>query len=290
MTAREFRFGVNLLTPSSRTKWRARCREAEDLGYDVIAVADHLGMPAPLPALVSAAEATTRPQLAVFVLNSGFYRPALLARDLAGTGALVDGRLEVALGTGYVKAEFDRAGIPWRSASERVDHLERTVLEVGRLLADPEHRPSPVRRPPLCVAGNGDRVLRIAAEHADIVAFSGAAPGQHPGTLRFLGGDALAARVDHVRQAAPHRFDDLELNLLVHAVALDGDRQSAADRLPRFEAQQIDLAQVPTVLSGPPAEIAETLHQHRKTFGVSYVTVPEPAMRDFARVIAAMRS
>ncbi len=290
MTAREFRFGVNLLTPSSRAEWQTRCREAEDLGYDVIAVADHLGMPAPLPALVSAAEATTRPQLAVFVLNSGFYRPALLARDLAGTDALVDGRLEVALGTGYVKAEFDRAGIPWRSATVRVDHLERTVREVGQLLGDPDHRPSPARRPPLCVAGNGDRVLRIAAEHADIVAFSGAAPAQRPGMLRFLGADALAARVDHVRKAASHRFDDLELNLLIHAVALDGDRQSAVDRLPRFEAQPIDLAQVPTVLSGPPAEIAETLHQHRKTFGFSYVTVPEPAMRDFARVIAEMRS
>ncbi|MTD52442.1 TIGR03621 family F420-dependent LLM class oxidoreductase [Amycolatopsis pithecellobii] len=290
MTKRDFRFGVNLLTPSSRAEWQARCRDAEDLGYDVIAVADHLGMPAPLPALVSAAEATTRPRLAVFALNSGFYNPVLLARDLAGTDALVDGRLEIALGTGYAKPEFDRAGIPWRSASERVGHLERTVLEVGRLLAAPEHRPSPVRRPPMCVAGNGDRVLRIAAEHADIVAFSGAAPGQRPGMLRFLGPDALAQRVDHVQQSARHRFDALELNLLVHAVALDGDRRSAIARLPRFESGPSDPAQVPTVLSGPPAEIAETLHQHRERYGFSYFTVPEPAMRDFARVIAAARS
>ncbi|MFD2470274.1 TIGR03621 family F420-dependent LLM class oxidoreductase [Amycolatopsis silviterrae] len=290
MTRRAFRFGVNLLTPSSRAEWQARCRQAEDLGYDVIAVADHLGMLAPLPALVSAAEATTRPRLAVFVLNAGFYNPALLARDLAGTDALLDGRLEIALGTGYVKAEFDRAGIPWRSAPERVDHLEHTVREVRRLLADPQHRPRPAAQPPMCVAGNGDRVLRLAAEHADIVAFSGAAPGQHPGMLRFLGPDALAERVEHVRQAAPCRFGDLELNLLVHAVALDGDRRAAVARLPRFEPPLSDLDRVPTVLSGPPAEIAETLHQHRETYGFSYVTVPEPAMREFARVIAVLRS
>ncbi|MFJ8819821.1 LLM class flavin-dependent oxidoreductase [Amycolatopsis thermoflava] len=112
MTGRGFRFGVNLLTPSSRTAWQARCREAEDLGYDVIAVPDHLGLPAPFPAIVSAAEITTRPRLAVFVLNAGFYNPALLARDLAGTDQLVDGRLEVALGAGYVKAEFDAAACP----------------------------------------------------------------------------------------------------------------------------------------------------------------------------------
>ncbi|MFD5247767.1 TIGR03621 family F420-dependent LLM class oxidoreductase [Amycolatopsis sp. NPDC058340] len=293
MNQRPFRFGVNLLTPSSRAEWQARCREAEDLGYDVIAVPDHLGLPAPLPALVSAAEATTRPRLSVFVLNAGFYHPALLARDLAGTDALLDGRLEIGLGTGYVKAEFDTAGIPWRGAAERVDHLERTVLEVRRLLADPRHRPRPVQRPtpPVSVAGNGARVLRIAAMHADTVAFSGAAPGRNPGMLRFLGPEALAQRVAHVRQAASHRFADLELNLLVHAVAIDGARREAVDRLPRFEHQlsDHDLARVPTVLSGHPSEVAETLHRYREEFGFTYFTVPEPAMREFARVVAASR-
>ncbi|MFI7123067.1 LLM class F420-dependent oxidoreductase [Amycolatopsis sp. NPDC049868] len=293
MTQRPFRFGVNLLTPSSRTEWQARCREAEDLGYDVIAVPDHLGMPAPLSALVSAAEATTRPRLSAFVLNTGFYHPAVLARDLAGTDALLNGRLKIALGTGYVKTEFDTAGIPWRSAAERVDHLEHTVLEVRRLLADPRHRPRPVQEPmpPVSIAGNGDRVLGIAATHADIVAFSGAAPGRNPGMLRFLGPDALARRVAHVRQAAPHRFADLELNLLVHAVAIDGDRREAVDRLPRFDHQlsDRDLARVPTVLSGHPAEIAERLQRYREEFGFTYFTVSEPAMREFARVVTALR-
>jgi alkanesulfonate monooxygenase SsuD/methylene tetrahydromethanopterin reductase-like flavin-dependent oxidoreductase (luciferase family) len=91
--ARPFRFGVNLLTVASRKEWQTRCRQAENLGYDVIAVPDHLGLPAPFPALVSAAEATERPRLAVFVLNAGFYNPTLLARDLAGTDQMVDGRL-----------------------------------------------------------------------------------------------------------------------------------------------------------------------------------------------------
>jgi alkanesulfonate monooxygenase SsuD/methylene tetrahydromethanopterin reductase-like flavin-dependent oxidoreductase (luciferase family) len=49
-----FRFGANLLSPVGRGEWQDRCRRAEDLGHDVIAGADHLGMPAPFPALVSA--------------------------------------------------------------------------------------------------------------------------------------------------------------------------------------------------------------------------------------------
>ncbi|MEU0508060.1 MULTISPECIES: TIGR03621 family F420-dependent LLM class oxidoreductase [Amycolatopsis] len=291
MTQRAFRFGVNLLTPSSRAGWQARCREAEDLGYDVIAVPDHLGLPAPFPALVSAAEATTRPRLAVFVLNTGFYSPALLARDLAGTDRLVDGRLEVALGTGYVKAEFDAAGLPWSGARQRVDHLERTVGELCRLLTDPGHEPRPVQEPmpPLAIAGNGDRVLRLAAQRADIVAFSGATSGTNPGSLRFLGPDALGERVAQVRHAAGERFADLELNLLLHAVAPDGDRRRAAAGARRFEDHR-EVSDVPTILSGPPGAMADTLEQHREKYGFTYFTVPEPAMRDFARAMAKVRS
>lgn len=80
-----FRIGVNLTAPASRAGWVGKCGKAEDLGYDVIGVADHLGMPVPFPALVLAGEATERVRLTTFVLNAPFYRPALLARDVAGT-------------------------------------------------------------------------------------------------------------------------------------------------------------------------------------------------------------
>jgi alkanesulfonate monooxygenase SsuD/methylene tetrahydromethanopterin reductase-like flavin-dependent oxidoreductase (luciferase family) len=82
---RPFRFGVSLLTPGPAGEWRARCRRAEELGYDVILVPDHLGMVAPFPALVAAAEATERPRLGTLVLNAGFWNPTLLAREVATT-------------------------------------------------------------------------------------------------------------------------------------------------------------------------------------------------------------
>jgi alkanesulfonate monooxygenase SsuD/methylene tetrahydromethanopterin reductase-like flavin-dependent oxidoreductase (luciferase family) len=55
--AGEFRFGVNMVAPGARADWVAKCRRAEAAGYEVIGVADHLGMPPPFPALVLAAEA-----------------------------------------------------------------------------------------------------------------------------------------------------------------------------------------------------------------------------------------
>src|SRR5882672_8195912 len=150
-----FRFSVNLMSTCGRAEWVAKARAAESAGYDVIMVPDHLGMPAPFTSLLLAAEATERPRIAPFVLNVGFYNPTLLAREVAGLDQLTDGRLELGLGTGYVKAEFETAGLPFESAGKRVDRLEHTITELDRILADPDHQPKPAQtpRPPLLIGG-----------------------------------------------------------------------------------------------------------------------------------------
>mgnify|MGYP002654094217 CR=1 FL=1 len=106
-------------------------------GFDVIGVPDHLGMLAPFPAMMLAAEATERVRLNTFVLNAPFYSPALLARDLATVDQLSGGRLEIGLGAGYVKAEFDAAGIPFGRPGQRVDHLEEVVDHLHIAFDDP---------------------------------------------------------------------------------------------------------------------------------------------------------
>ncbi len=138
--SRPFRLGVNLMASAPADEWSAKCRRAEELGYDVILVPDHLGMPAPFPALVALARATERPRLGTFVLNAGLWSPALLAREVATTDALTGRRLELGLGTGYVGRSTTRRELPFGSPGERVDHLRRTVEELKRLLADEEHQ------------------------------------------------------------------------------------------------------------------------------------------------------
>ncbi|WP_328773128.1 LLM class F420-dependent oxidoreductase [Streptomyces sp. NBC_00286] len=289
---RPFRFGVNLMQPATAEEWRAKCRRAEQLGYDVILVPDHLGMPAPFPSLVAAAEATERPRLGTFVLNAGFWNPALLAREVATTDALTGGRLELGLGTGYVAAEHESAGIPWGSPRERVDHLARTVEDLDRLLGSAEHQPQTVQKPrvPLLIGGNGDRMLRLAAEHADIAAFTGAR-SMPDGMLAAITAEELGERVTLYQELAAGRKEPAELNLLIQIVAITEDRSAAIQEwLPHVpyltEQQVLDL---PIALLGTLDEIVDQVRAQRERYGFSYLTVLEPNMEVFGPVIEALR-
>ncbi|MFE5916999.1 LLM class F420-dependent oxidoreductase [Streptomyces sp. NPDC056468] len=295
MGPRPFRFGVNLMTAAPADEWRAKCRRAEELGYDVILVPDHLGMPAPFPALVAAAEATERPRLGTFVLNAGFWNPALLAREVATTDALTGGRLELGLGAGYVQAEHDTAGLPFGTPRERVDHLRRTVEELGRLLVAESYQPQPTQQPrvPLLVGGNGDRVLRLTAEHADIAAFGGAYPDPKSSTGRLLPvtAEQLDERVARYRRFAADRPEPAELNLLLQMVTVTEDREAVIqpllDRVPELTLEQA-LA-LPIIMTGTLDQITAQVLAQRERYGFSYLTVLEPYMEAFAPVMAGLR-
>ncbi|QHC24147.1 LLM class F420-dependent oxidoreductase [Streptomyces sp. GS7] len=292
---RPFRFGVNMLTIDSGPTWREKCRRAEELGYDVLLVPDHLGWPAPFPALVAAAEATERPRVGTFVLNAGFFNPALLAREVATTDALTGGRLELGLGTGYVKAEHDTAGLPFGTPGQRVDHLERTIGELDRLLGDPEYRPQAVQRPrpPLLIGGNGPRMLRLAARHAEIAAFTGGrqAPGKPEGTVELLPPEKLAASVAAYQDYAAGRAEPAELNIIVHQVLVTDDRRAAAREIAArgMGVDEEQALEVPTLLIGTPAQLAEQLRERRERYGFSYITVLDPFLEAFAPVIEELK-
>ncbi|MFF0730100.1 LLM class F420-dependent oxidoreductase [Streptomyces chartreusis] len=295
VSPRPFRFGVNLMSSAPAKEWRAKCRRAEELGYDVILVPDHLGMPAPFPALVAAAEATERPRLGTFVLNAGLWNPALLAREVATTDALTGGRLELGLGAGYVQAEHDSAGLPFGTPGERVAHLRRTVEELDRLLGSESYEPRPAQRPrvPLLVGGNGDRVLRLTAEHADIAAFGGAYPdpGSSTGRLIPVTADRLDERVARYRGFAADRTEPAELNLLLQMVTVTQDREAVVqpllDRVPEITLEEA-LA-LPILLIGTLEQITAQVLAQRERYGFSYLTVLEPYMEAFAPVIERLR-
>lgn len=280
MTNHPFRFGVSLFNVGSRSAWRTRVREVEDLGYDVLQVADHLGLVAPFPALVAAADVTSI-RLGTFVLNAGILSPAYLARDVADVHRLTDGRLELGLGAGYVPAEFEAVGVPFGTAGERLRKLEATLTATRALLAAEADNP----RPPIMLGGSGDRMLRLAAREADIFSFSimaGVTAGLAPE-------DALARRVQVLREAAGERFDDVELNLFVAAVGASADTVDLAIVRQASGLDDAQLAQLPGVLIGSPREIADRLVRYREEFGLSYVSVLEPHMAAFAEVIKHLR-
>jgi probable F420-dependent oxidoreductase len=285
--SRPFRFGASLIDPAPAEEWRAKCRRVEELGYDVLLVPDHLGMPAPFPSLVAAAEATERPRLGTFVLNAAFWNPALLAREVATTDALTGGRLELGLGTGYVRAEHETAGLPWGSPGERVDHLRRTVEELERLLGSQE------LRVPVLIGANGDRMLALTVRHADIAAFTGgrSVPGSTTGQLAPISAGELDERVATYRKLAEGREEEAELNLLVQMVVVTNDREAAVrpllDRVPDLTLEQA--LELPILLVGTLEEIVAQVLAQRERYGFSYLTVLEPYMEAFAPVLAELR-
>ncbi|HEY2506992.1 MAG TPA: TIGR03621 family F420-dependent LLM class oxidoreductase [Streptosporangiaceae bacterium] len=313
---RAFRFSFNIFGVTSRQAFADECREAEGYGYHTVFSADHLGIPAPFPLLVAAAEATIRMRVGTLVLNAPFWNPALLAREIATTDILTDGRLEVGLGSGHMKWEFDAAGIAWQGPSARAARLAETITAVQRYfstefeqLRGGRSSPKPVQRagfggygPPLLVGGTSDAVLRIAGEHAQIVGVAGVyqVKGQPPGTLRLATIGELDERVQFARACAGNRADEVEWHLLVQRVVVTDDRAAVAEQIvaeARQTAENLgatddralptlaDVLATPYLLIGTADEIAAQLRASRERWGFSYVTVHEPFMREFAPVI-----
>lgn len=277
-----FRFGVNMRATGERTQWVDKCRRAEGLGFDVIAVPDHLGMPAPLPSLVAAAEATERVRLATFVVNTAFYNPTMLARDVDTTDQLLDGRLELGLGTGYARAEFDAAGLPFPGPGARLDHLERCLTVLREHYGERS-------LPPVLLGGQRDRMLRIAAREADVVGFTGARFNRDGDGATLADPSELDERVALVRSEAGER--DPELNLLIQHVEVTDGRAAALERLRPYDATRSadELGELPVLLVGTAEQIADRLRAQRERFGFTYITVLEKDMTAFADVIERLR-
>ena len=295
---RDFRFGFNLRTIRSGDSVAEACRRAETLGYDVALIPDHLGRnrPAPFPMLVAAANSTDRLRVGTFVLNSAFWNSSLLAREVATTDQLTAGRLELGLGAGHMKSEFDAASIPWQRFDERVRGLERMIDDLDRLFADEAsgyetfQRP----RPPLMIAGTGHAVLQLAAARADIVGYGGIlqASGQPPGTFRIATAKEMDERVSYFLDCAKDRAGAIEANLLIQVVAVTDDRVGFASRFVAEHSPELsvdELLSAPVVLVGTIDEIAGQLLERRERYGISYFCVHEPALEDFAPVIKHLR-
>ncbi|MFJ4367793.1 TIGR03621 family F420-dependent LLM class oxidoreductase [Streptomyces chartreusis] len=289
---RPLRFGLVVFTPATRAQWVDKVRRAESLGYDVVSVSDHLGMPAPLATLALVAEATERIRIGTLVLNTSFYQPTVLARDIATVDHYAGGRVEVGLGAGYDKAQFDRAGLPWVAAKERVDHLERTVLELRKVFAAPDTVPPAAqpKGPPILIAGRGPRVLRLAAEHADIVGFTGTAPVRDGDGLRLGGPQEIGRRIAEVHGLLGERARNVELNVPIHRVLSSAASGAVTDVWQNeLDLDASQLAELPSFLVGSPKECADQLLERRQKYGLSYFSVLEPEMETFAKVIEELR-
>jgi alkanesulfonate monooxygenase SsuD/methylene tetrahydromethanopterin reductase-like flavin-dependent oxidoreductase (luciferase family) len=114
---RQFRFGVFGESVRSRAALLETARRAEDSGYATFLIRDHFveepfgDQLAPLTALATVAGATQALRVGSLVLSNDYRHPVMLAKEIATLDVLSNGRVELGLGAGFSKVEYDRAGM-----------------------------------------------------------------------------------------------------------------------------------------------------------------------------------
>jgi probable F420-dependent oxidoreductase len=303
-----FRFGVQVPQAGSAAAWRDKARKLEDLGFSTLFMPDHFGEElAPLPAIAMAAAHTTTLRVGSLVFDNDYKHPAILAKEAATIDLLSDGRLELGMGAGWMRTDYDQLGLPYDPPAVRVDRFEEALHVIKQCLAGErftyhgEHYritdyasfPKPVQqpRPPLLVGGGGKRVLSIAAREADIVGIN---PNLRAGAIgREASLDSLKEKTDQkiqwVRDAAGPRWNELEIQMRFFVTSVRPDRMAMAEALaPAFGVSPEEALESGAVLVGTEDEITEQLRRRREEWGLSYVVVGDDNVDEFAPIVAKL--
>ncbi|HLZ68332.1 MAG TPA: LLM class F420-dependent oxidoreductase [Dehalococcoidia bacterium] len=220
---------------------------ADSLGFDSIWITDRAAIPRgevnrrfgpafydPLVTLGYVAACTTRVRLGATVFVLPFRHPVLMARAIASLDQLCGGRLDVGVGTGWMREEFDAIGVPFEQRGALTDEYLDAMIALWSApvasFAGPTVRfenlhaePLPVQQPhpPIWVGGRTPPAYRRAIKygqvwHASPVGLSELLPaiaGLRE-TAKRLGRDpetiALTTRAPLYFELTSHRFGESE--------------------------------------------------------------------------------
>lgn len=321
MAARPFRFGVQAFEGSTPGEWFDTVQRAEDLGYSTLFTSDHYFGPgaisdatghrpvdlAPITAIAMAAARTTELRVGCRVFACDFHHPVVLAKEMATLDMLSDGRLEVGLGAGWVRDEYEGLGVPMERPGMRIAKLGEYV-EVMRahfsgepIDIDGEHvhvsgfsgLPAPAQQPgpPIMIGGGAPKILGLAGRLADIVSinFNNASGRLGSSSIMSSGADETDEKLGWIRDGAGDRFGGLEIEIGAYFVAVgDGADDQLAAMAGRFGVGPAEFGSHPHALFGSVAQICDTLRERRERYGVSYVNVAQRHLDDVAPVVAEL--
>lgn len=306
MTEHSIRFGLTSYGLSSAQGWKSKVERVEQLGYSTILVPDHfMEQTATIPALAMAAAYTDHLRVGSIVCNHDFRHPILLAKEAATIDALSGGRMELGLGAGWLKAEYQAVGLPFDPPAERVSRFEESIQVIKAFFREDsisydgdyfhiqggqglDKNPQAVQKPhpPILIGAGGRKMLSIAAREADIIGLAikvqpdGSGPDPNDITV------TLAQKIDWVRAEAGDRFDDIEFNIQTWGVVITDDREKAAGQLTaQFPLPPAMLLNLPYLLIGTVQEIIGQIEKYREQLGISYFCIFEQYMEAFAPVV-----
>jgi len=302
-----FRFGVQIANVASAAAWRDKARKLEDLGYSTLFMPDHFGEElAPLPAIAMAAAHTTTLKIGALVFDNDYKHPAILAKECATIDLLCDGRLELGIGAGWMKTDYDALGLDYDPPAVRVDRFEEALHVIKQCftgekfsfsgehyrITDYASYPKPAQAHlPILVGGGGKRVLSIAAREADIIGIN---PNLRAGEIGpDATADALQEQTDRkiswVREAAGTRRADIEIQMRFFICKVTDDRMALAKALaPAFGVEPEEALESGAALVGSESEIIEQLHRRRERWDLSYVIVGDDNVDEFAPIVAKL--
>ena len=161
--------------------------QAEELGFADVWVSEHIIVPKdggyppspnfwdPVLTLTWAASATSRVRLGTSVLVLPMRHPLPLATELATLQNLSEGRLILGAGVGWLEAEFDALGVPFKERGRRMDEgiaLMRAVWTqdpvtfeckwIDAKIENMRSQPQPIVPIPIWIGGSSDAAIRRA--------------------------------------------------------------------------------------------------------------------------------
>jgi probable F420-dependent oxidoreductase len=294
---RPFRFIADIGSILSGPELAAYARRAEDMGYATLVLPDHLiKQLSPVVTMAGVAAATSTLRVAAFVLNNDLRHPAVLAQDLATIDVLSGGRLDVAIGAGWNKPEYESIGLPFDPTPVRQARLAESITVLkGLFRGEPfdftgEHytitdyaaQPVPVQRPhpPFFIGGGGRRTLELAGREADIVGLAPRIGKDGKVDAASLTLEAAREKIEWVRAAAGARFDGLEFNIYPSGWPatvtddLHGEARRFIDHLRSRTGVELTEQQVidsPHLFIGSIDRLVEKFQQLREELGITNV-------------------
>ena len=162
--------------------------ESEKLGYDSIWLDDHLmyndwSILESWSTLSALSCLTSKIRLGTMVSCNQHRNPALLAKSAATVDVISNGRLELGIGAGTREEEHIAYGFDFPKSIVRIERLDEALNVIKGLWTQEKASysgkhytlkaavclPKPLQKPhpAIIVGGNGERILKVTAKHAD---------------------------------------------------------------------------------------------------------------------------
>jgi probable F420-dependent oxidoreductase len=292
---RPFRFGAfpRLSRESLPVEeWTQAVKKIEKLGYSTVFRPDHFSTTAydPIAMLASAASVTETLNIGSFVFAVDFRHPAILAKAGATLHLLSSGRFEFGIGAGYRPNDYIMTGIPLDPASTRVERLEEAlkiikgmwtqdrtsfsgkhyqVTEIVKAGEMPEGE-----HPKIMIGGGGRKMLRLAAQYADIVGIIPRWRGSWSKVVQDQTFDGIKRKIDRVKNTAEdfgRDPDGIEFQVYSQWTEITDTPEPIIENLANdFGITTEDVENSEIVMIGSSSDIREKIQRFHEETGANY--------------------